>query len=364
MTKSLKDMTTSLKPRKRLSRPAPRRSSAATARELLLRVRDIGGDLEALLHRAGLPQGVDRLLNPRWRGPLSGEEFARLYAQCTWALDAHASQQEGRAPLTKPELDMLCYCVITCATLGEAIARTVAFCGMLAPRTAALTICVDDREMEVGMPTIRSVRNVSGFVSDLTGLATFHRLFGWLIGEVISPMQAAVSYPRLLSDEATARLLPVPIGYGASVNSLRFPVHYLERPVVRTYAELLVLLERFPFDPDELQSKAAPLSETVRLILTGALAEGSALPTASVLAHRFSMGTATLRRQLAEEGLSLRHIKEMIRREVAERLLADKSLAIADIAARTGFSDLTAFSRAFTGWTGNSPGRWRAGREI
>jgi AraC family transcriptional regulator len=43
----------------------------------------------------------------------------------------------------------------------------------------------------------------------------------------------------------------------------------------------------------------------------------------------------------------------------AKALLMASDLPIADIAIRSGFSDQTAFTRAFGRVVGNSPGRWR-----
>jgi len=348
-----------LKSTKRLSRPAPQRASTRTARELLTHVQAIGGNLGALVQRAALPYSVDSLLDPNWPGQLSRTEFAQLYAQCIWALDAHASWQEGREPLTKPELDLLCYCVITCRTLREAIARTAAFSAMLMPRTASLSLRIEDDVAEFGMSTFRTNRSASAFVSDLTGLSMHYRLFGWLIGEDITPIEVEVGYPALLSEETASRLMPHPITYEAPRNLLRFPAAYLERPVVRSYAELERLLDRFPFDLEEMQSKIAPLSERVRLVLGAALAAGSPIPTGNQIARQFSIGPATLRRRLSDEGVSLLHLKDAARRGLAQQLLNNREHSVAEIASRVGFSDSTTFSRAFKAWTGQSPSRWR-----
>lgn len=51
-----------------------------------------------------------------------------------------------------------------------------------------------------------------------------------------------------------------------------------------------------------------------------------------------------------------------VRIESAKRLLADRSISLAEIALDTGFSEQSHFSRAFRAATGISPGAWR--REI
>jgi AraC-like DNA-binding protein len=342
--------------RRKLPDPPP---STAAARELAAQVQALGEDLDALLRKAGLPFDAAALLDPKWRGPLTRDAFAKLYAECTWALDARAARQEGRAPMTKPEIDLLAYSIINCATLKDAIARAATFSAMVAPRTAPLSLHVDAGVAEFHMSTERTRRNVSAFVSDLTGLSMHHRLFGWLIGHEIELLDVQLRYPPLLSAEAVAWLMPHPITYNAADNLLRFPARYLHKPVVRNYAELVRLLERFPFDLEESQSIATPVSEGVRTLLGAALAHGAPLPTIQDLARQFALSPATLKRRLAEEGASLNGLKAASRCDLAQRFLADGRLNVSQIAGRLGFSDTSTFSRAFSRWTGVSPAAWR-----
>jgi AraC-like DNA-binding protein len=354
-----KIMAFRLRTTKWLSMPTPRGGSIPAARELLAHARDAGADIEALVRRAGLFHSAAAMMAPGWSGQISRIEFVRLYAECTWALDAHASRQENRRPLSKAELDLMCHCIITCRTLREAIDRASAFSAMLIPRTARLTLEISRGVAELRMETIRATRNVSAYISDLTGLSTHLRLFGWLIGEEIVPRLVALRYPPLVSREIDTRLLPYAITHDAPENMLQFADRYLGRPIVRTPSELERLLERFPFDLEQVQSKNAPLSEQVRIALRSALAQGTACPTEAVVASQFSIGPATLKRRLSDEGLTFSMIRASCLRDHAHALLSDVRLSVAEVAARSGFSDTTTFSRAFRRWNGVSPGRWR-----
>ena len=351
-------MTITLKPSRRLARLPPRRPSRTAARELLKQVRAIGGDAEGVVRRAGLANGALQLIESGRSGHIERDAFARIYAECIWVLDAHECLIEGRVPISKAEVDMLCYCVITCRTLREAIDRTIDFSRMLMPRMSELSIRDDGIVASLTMHTIRSSRSASAFVSDLTGLAMFYRLFSWLIGEDIRFVQAEVCYGQHLSADTTARLLPCPIRYDAPDNVLHFVLSYLDRPVVRSYAELLKFLDYFPFDLEEGLSKATPLSERVRLKFVTALATQSPLPDAAELAQEMSVSPATLRRRLSDEGVSLRSLKEGARREMAEHMLRDGKETLEVIATTVGFHDVSAFSRAFRGWTGSPPRHW------
>jgi AraC-like DNA-binding protein len=344
---------------KHLSIPAPREASIPVARELLRYVVAAGDDPEALVRRARLPHPARALLDPAWKGQLTRMEFSALYAEAAWALDARAARQEGREPLVKAEFDLFCQCLITCRTLRDVIVRATAFQTMLIPRMGRLELVEKGDVAEFHMSTFRTIRNVSAYVSDLTGLSTHHRLFSWLIGEDIRILSVGFRYPPLVSRECASRLMLHPVIHDAAENSLRFPAHYLEFPVIRTPAELDRLLERFPFDLEEILSKEAPLSEKVRVLLHSALARGEPLPTGAAIAGQFRLSPATLKRRLAEEGFTLVDLKNACRGDLARALLDDGGLAIGDVAQRVGFSDSTTFSRAFRQWTGHAPGAWR-----
>jgi AraC-like DNA-binding protein len=162
-------------------------------------------------------------------------------------------------------------------------------------------------------------------------------------------------YAPLLDAELTARLLPYRIQYDAADNMLRFESAYLSKPVVRSYVELVKLLERFPYDLDQPLSKSTPLSEGVGFMLRQSLARHAPTPRANEIAQKFGISVATLKRRLQDEGSGLTELKKACRYGLALDLLRDSNLSIGEIAARLGFSDPTTFARAFHRWNGCSP---------
>ena len=67
------------------------------------------------------------------------------------------------------------------------------------------------------------------------------------------------------------------------------------------------------------------------------------------------MSPRTLHRRLEEEGTSFRRVLTDVRRELAARHLQERRLAIGEIAFLLGFSEASAFHRAFKRWTGHAP---------
>jgi AraC-like DNA-binding protein len=77
------------------------------------------------------------------------------------------------------------------------------------------------------------------------------------------------------------------------------------------------------------------------------------------VARAMRMSARTLQRRLEQEQTRFGEVLDRARLGVARRLLADRGLTMADVAARVGFSDVATFSRAFKRWTGQPPGQWR-----
>lgn len=99
------------------------------------------------------------------------------------------------------------------------------------------------------------------------------------------------------------------------------------------------------------QEAALPLR--VQQAVEAALASGE--PPAARIAAELGLSERSLRRGLAQHGSSFRAIVEATRKQRAQLLLLDQRASVAEVALMLGFSELSAFSRAFKRWTGRSP---------
>jgi AraC-like DNA-binding protein len=95
----------------------------------------------------------------------------------------------------------------------------------------------------------------------------------------------------------------------------------------------------------------------LRAFLADELRRG--LPTLQVAAARLAMSRRTLHRRLRDDGTSFRDLLEEARRELAEVCLRDRDRSLSEIASLLGFSEQSAFHRAFKRWTGKTPLSYR-----
>lgn len=110
---------------------------------------------------------------------------------------------------------------------------------------------------------------------------------------------------------------------------------------------------------DDLRARA-PERSTVAAV-RGAVADGlpDGRPSRARVAGRLGMSERTLQRRLAEDGASFQGVVADVRREAAEALLRSGGHSLAEVAFLAGFSDQSAFTRAFKRWTGTTPASFR-----
>lgn len=92
-------------------------------------------------------------------------------------------------------------------------------------------------------------------------------------------------------------------------------------------------------------------------------ANPAAAHTAEEVAAQLNLSVRTLHRQLKEEGVSLQHLKNAVRREHAVKLLLQSARPVKQIAAAVGFDSEKSFARAFREWTGVAPSAYRSNAE-
>jgi AraC-like DNA-binding protein len=72
------------------------------------------------------------------------------------------------------------------------------------------------------------------------------------------------------------------------------------------------------------------------------------------------MSPRTFQRRLEGLGTPYQHLLDDVRRENARRLLSSTDLDASEVAFLLGFEEINSFARAFHGWEGTTPTRWRA----
>ncbi|MCP5065426.1 MAG: AraC family transcriptional regulator [bacterium] len=78
-----------------------------------------------------------------------------------------------------------------------------------------------------------------------------------------------------------------------------------------------------------------------------------------LVAKQIGMSVRTLQRRLQDEGQTYAQVVDSVRAQLAQEYLADRTLAVTDVACLLGYSEAPAFHRAFKRWTGETPIAYR-----
>lgn len=175
------------------------------------------------------------------------------------------------------------------------------------------------------------------------------------------PLAVELAYPR--SDEQNGRrIFGCPVSYERSRSCLWLRRDDWTRPVPRANAALLEILEShaklliatLPVDP--------PLVAAVRHALMQHIPER--VPPIEDVARGLGVSARGLQRSLTEAGTSYSQLRDSARLSLARGMLEDRRLSLTQIALQLGYSEQSAFTRAYKRWTGLAPARTRLSSRV
>ena len=177
------------------------------------------------------------------------------------------------------------------------------------------------------------------------------------LGRELRGARIGLAYPAPAYADQLADSVHADLQFDAGGHSLRFPAAWLdERCILHDAAMHRYLLSRCE---EDLRAAAGILPAEVA-VRQAMLASPRRLPSLGAIAAEQHVSPRTLIRRLKRAGTSYKAILEDVRRTLAADYLRHSELSVAAIAFRLGYQDPSNFGRAFRGWFGTSPGRYRA----
>ncbi len=307
-------------------------------------VRVRGMDTAALMAKIGLPETVTE--------PVTNVEYGRL-----WWLIAETINDEffglAARPMRPGSFNLLCHAVLHAGTLERALRRALQF----------LNVVLDDPRGELrirdGMAHV--VLTDAGHPRPAFAYRAYWLiLMGvvcWLIGRRIPLRTLDFACPAPVHRQDYHKFFGAPVLFDQPVTRLVFSSSYLSLPIIRSDVALDSFLREAPANILIRYRHDNDLSARVRAQLNALPITD--WPSFEELAKGLGMSVPTLRRRLRGEGQSFGTIKDELRFVIAERLLQENRLSVAEVAAELGYSEPSAFYRAFHKWMGQSPGRFR-----
>jgi len=154
-----------------------------------------------------------------------------------------------------------------------------------------------------------------------------------------------------------AVVLGCPVRFNAPDTRFVLRRRLLERPLPRSHASLFDYLERHASTVLARLPSDGRLSIRARRLITEALRNGE--PSPKEIAKKLSLSERTLQRRLREEQTTFAELLDGARRELAELYVCEVGVAAYEVAFLLGYSEPSAFHRAFRRWTGVTPQEFR-----
>lgn len=176
------------------------------------------------------------------------------------------------------------------------------------------------------------------------------------LGPQWSPKEVHFEHPRPENWHEHCKYYDAPVYFDQPVNSLFIPRADLLRPMPESDPVLLMVMQDAM---RRLNQSSQPLSvvEQARSAVRQHLPQGE--PVLEQVAEALGMSGGSLQRRLGEASLNFSRLVEGVRQELATHYLAQRHLPISELAFLLGYSEVSAFSRAFRRWFGSSPRAWR-----
>lgn len=154
-------------------------------------------------------------------------------------------------------------------------------------------------------------------------------------------------------------LFQCPVTFNADVDSLTISLADADKPRACSNKQLAQLHDQLLIEYVAKLDKSN-IVERVKLAIINELGTGHF--SDSTIAESLLMSQRTLQRRLEENDTTYKLLLNEVRQDLADTYLTDSSLSLTEISFMLGFSEMSAFSRAFKRWSGQSPSDYRVGQ--
>ena len=254
------------------------------------------------------------------------------------------------------------YAMMNCSTLSQAAELVVNY-GSLLNQSLNVTL------IEVGENIHFQLKNssvdsasyilVELYLSSVVQMAIF--LAGAQNCEHVRMSEVRFKHTALALPGKYQRVFKCPVRFSQSVNEIVVTKNVLSQKIRSASPKMfLMLLKKMTRSFDEMNHNVA-FSKKVSAFIEANINDHT-LPRASIAAKHFNISMSTLKKHLHQENLNYTSICDEVRKNMAIKMLISSCDQFQSISDYLGFSNSSAFHRAFKRWTGMTPAEYRRTR--
>ncbi|HEX6120600.1 MAG TPA: AraC family transcriptional regulator [Dongiaceae bacterium] len=254
------------------------------------------------------------------------------------------------------DLGLWGYAAISSPTVGSALENLVnLFCYQ---QGSSVMRCVKRRdgllrlEYQIVAPDIVARRQDAEL-----SLGMFLNVIREGLGPKWAPEEVHFEHPRPQSWKEHESAFDAPVYFSQPANALLFRTDILGHSMPARDLQLLAVMQTCMEQLGPTSAAADSLFDRICAAIRMRLPNG--YPTLEQIAHDLRISPGAVQRELSEHNVTYKDAVENTRRSLAEVYLQQRQLPLTEVALLLGYSELSAFSRAFTRWTGTSPRHYR-----
>jgi AraC-like DNA-binding protein len=241
------------------------------------------------------------------------------------------------------------YLGLSCETMGEALWRFERYHRLVYDgNPIQMNIDADSVSISWGI-----VHGCPGQLADETAIAAFTTITRKLVNAQVMAKRVEFVNAQPPYLQPYTDFFQCPVSFGHERTTVVFSSDYLNLPIRFGDSGLRALLEQ----QAEALLRTLPENDEFEHHLKQALVKSlhSGEPTLNVVASALHVSARTLQRRLAERDLHFHSVLETTRLALARDYMSNSTLSLTEIALLLGYSEQSAFTRAFKRWTGLTP---------
>jgi AraC-like DNA-binding protein len=188
-------------------------------------------------------------------------------------------------------------------------------------------------------------------------LGMFLNVIREAMGPRWAPEEVHFEHPRPQAWKDHEDAFDAPVYFSQPTNALLFRTDILGHSMPARDLQLLAVMYTCMEQLGPSSPAADGLYDRIYAAIRMRLPNG--YPTLDQIAHDLRISPGAVQRELSDRNITYKDAVETTRRNLAEMYLQQRQLPLTEIALLLGYSELSAFSRAFTRWTGTSPRHYR-----
>lgn len=287
---------------------------------------------------------------------LSGLETEKIIqAAAELSRDDYLGLHQGER-LSKGFSNILGYILMNCSDLKECSEKYCRY-EKIIDGTSISKLDIVNKHAILSNTTIdkhlKNNRHFSEF--KISGMVSYIKL---LCGENLSLNEVHFTSPKPENISEYERIFKCKICFEKEENALIFDSKLLSFSVIEPNEKLLFLFEKNAQEfLEALDDKNAYTNKVTKVILEEI--KNCTSPSIEVVAKKLLISVRTLQLYLQKEDTSYTKLLIELRKNSAKNYLKDNNTSIDEIAYILGFSETSAFHRAFKNWTGLTPFQFR-----